>query len=123
MGARESLFQTRYQRLALLRAKTKPFGSVRPAEQPPICGVTVSSSWHEPVACAYPPDHEGVHSWGSIPALPPGKSRMTKKEAGIRLAIIAAEIRLTLDERDQDCPSWADDLDRIAGWLHPGGSV
>lgn len=46
---------------------------------------------------------------------------MTKKEAGIRLAIIAAEIRLTLDEQDADAPSWPDDLDRIAGWLHPGG--
>lgn len=33
-----------------------------------ICGVTVDSSWHEPVACAFGPDHEGDHSWASIPA-------------------------------------------------------
>ena len=46
---------------------------------------------------------------------------MTKKEAGLLLAIIAAEIRLTLDETDEDCPSWADDLDVIARALHPSG--
>ena len=101
----------------------KPFDSVRPPEPPPLCGVVIHSSWHEPVACAYPPVHEGKHSWASIPALPPGRSRMTKKEAGIRLAIIAGEIRLTLDESDNDVPSWPEDLDRIAAWLHPGGGA
>lgn len=32
-----------------------------------VCGVVVHSSWHEPVACAYRPDHDGDHSWASIP--------------------------------------------------------
>jgi hypothetical protein len=36
-----------------------------------LCGVVISSSWHDPVACAFPPDHDGNHSWASIPALPP----------------------------------------------------
>lgn len=47
--------------------------------------------------------------------------RITKKEAGLLLAIIAAEIRLTLDETDADCPWWADDIDVIAAALHPSG--
>ncbi len=47
--------------------------------------------------------------------------RMTKREAGLRLAIIAAEIRLTLDEEDADCPTWADDIDVISAVLNPGG--
>jgi hypothetical protein len=52
--------------------------------------------------------------------MPPTKERsMTKKEAAIRLAIIAGEIRLTLDESDDDCPTWADDLDAIAVALRP----
>jgi hypothetical protein len=46
---------------------------------------------------------------------------MTKKEAALRLWIIAGEIRLTLDEQDEDCPSWPDDLDAIAKALHPTG--
>jgi len=95
----------------------KPFDSVRPPE-PPICGVTVSSSWHEPVACAYPPDHEGPHSWASIPALPPRDGRMTKKEAARRLLILAGEISLTLDS-DHDAPTWPDDLTVIAEGLAP----
>jgi hypothetical protein len=33
----------------------------------PICGIVVGSSWHAPVACAYPPDHRGAHSWATIP--------------------------------------------------------
>lgn len=49
----------------------KPFGSVRPVQPTPICGVSVGASWHAPVACAYPPEHQGPHSWSSIPALPP----------------------------------------------------
>ena len=35
-----------------------------------ICGVSCGSSWHEPVACAYPPGHDGAHSWASIPPYP-----------------------------------------------------
>lgn len=103
--------------------RVKPFGSVRPPEPSPICGIVVSSSWHEPVACAFPPDHEGPHSWASIPALPPRSGRMTKREAGVRLAIIAGEILLTLDESDDDVPSWAEDLSRIAEALNPGGGA
>ncbi len=102
-----------------LPQKVKPFGSVRPKEQPPICGVTVSSSWHEPVACAYKPDHDGPHSWASIPALPPILPGITKKDAALRIAVVAAEIRLTIDESDEDAPSWADHLDLIAEALHP----
>jgi hypothetical protein len=48
---------------------------------------------------------------------------ITKKEAAERLAIIAAEIRLALDEGDEDCPSWADDLLTVADALHPSGFV
>ena len=36
-----------------------------------MCGIVCGSSWHDPVACAFPPEHEGDHSWASIPALPP----------------------------------------------------
>lgn len=36
-----------------------------------MCGVTCGSSWHDPVACAFPPEHAGDHSWASIPALDP----------------------------------------------------
>jgi hypothetical protein len=36
-----------------------------------MCGIVCGSSWHEPVACAFPPEHSGAHSWASIPALPP----------------------------------------------------
>ena len=36
---------------------------------------------------------------------------MTKKEAADQLVVIAAEIRLALDEGDEDCPTWADQLD------------
>ena len=39
----------------------------------PICGIVIGSSWHEPVACAYPPDHTGDHSWASIPQFDPAK--------------------------------------------------
>lgn len=48
---------------------------------------------------------------------------ITKKEAALRLAIIAAEIRLALDEGDEDCPSWADDLIAVADALNPDGFV
>lgn len=48
---------------------------------------------------------------------------MSKKEAAQRLAIIAAEIRLALDETDPDCPSWADDLIAVADALDPSGFV
>jgi len=34
-----------------------------------LCGIVVSSSWHDPVACAFRHRHEGPHSWASIPAL------------------------------------------------------
>lgn len=44
---------------------------------------------------------------------------MTKREAAARLAIIAAEISLALDGSDEDCPTWADDLDEIACALNP----
>ncbi len=98
----------------------KPFDSVRPADPPPLCGIVVGSSWHEPIACAYPPDHDGPHSWASIPAFP-SRGRMTKREAGIRLVIIAGEILLTLDD-DEDAPSWPDDLIAIADALGPGAS-
>lgn len=48
---------------------------------------------------------------------------ITKKEAAQRLAIIAAEIRLALDEDDEDCPSWPDDLLTVADALNPDGFV
>jgi len=41
-----------------------------------LCGIVVSSSWHDPVACAFRHRHEGPHSWASIPALDPD----TRKE-------------------------------------------
>lgn len=37
----------------------------------PLCGIVIGSSWHEPVACAYPPGHTGDHSWASIPQFDP----------------------------------------------------
>lgn len=36
-----------------------------------MCGIVCDSSWHDPVACAFPPEHDGPHSWASIPALQP----------------------------------------------------
>lgn len=48
---------------------------------------------------------------------------LSKKEAAERLAVIAAEIRLALDEDDDDCPSWADDLVTVADALNPDGFV
>lgn len=50
--------------------------SVPPA--PPICGIVIYSSWHDPVACAFKPGHEGNHSWASIPQFAP-----THRLAGI----------------------------------------
>ena len=47
---------------------------------------------------------------------------ITKKEAADRIVVIAAEIRLVLDESDEDCPSWADDLVSIADELVDGFS-
>jgi len=46
---------------------------------------------------------------------------LTKKEAADQLAVIAAEIRLALDENDEDCPTWADQLVAIADALDPSG--
>jgi hypothetical protein len=46
-----------------------------------------------------------------------GGRRITKYETALRIGIIAAEIRLELDENDEDCPSWADDLDAICAAL------
>ncbi len=40
-----------------------------------MCGVVIHSSWHDPVSCAFPDEHEGDHSWASIPALPPADAR------------------------------------------------
>lgn len=40
-------------------------------------------------------------------------------DAALRIAVVAAEIRLVVDERDEDAPSWADHLDLIAEALHP----
>jgi hypothetical protein len=56
----------------------------------PLCGIIIGSSWHEPVACAYPPGHTGDHSWASIPALPPT----------LDLARLHAEIERVTTERD-----------------------
>ena len=36
-----------------------------------LCGVVIHSSWHEPVACAFRPGHQGDHSWASIPCFDP----------------------------------------------------
>jgi hypothetical protein len=61
---------------------------------------------------------------GDVHALegnPDSESDMTKKEASLRLQVIAAEIRLQLDEDDEDCPSWPDDLVTIALALYGGG--
>ncbi len=49
------------------------------------------------------------------------KRRITKKQASLLLAVIAAEIRLTLDEDDPDCPDWPDAIDAIAMALYAGG--
>jgi hypothetical protein len=63
-----------------LRIPVKSFATGKPAGDGPcpdcthrlsLCGVVVGSPWHEQVACAYFPGHEGPHSWASIPALDP----------------------------------------------------
>lgn len=38
------------------------------AVQPDICSVlSHSGPTGEPLACGYPPDHDGVHSWATLP--------------------------------------------------------
>jgi len=36
-----------------------------------LCGIVIHSSWHDPVACAFRPNHSGPHSWALIPCFPP----------------------------------------------------
>lgn len=59
--------------LAAAREALRTAGPPReePMSEPrQICGVVMHSSWHEPVACAYKPGHEGPHSWASLPQFP-----------------------------------------------------
>jgi len=44
---------------------------------------------------------------------------VTKKKAARRILIVAAEIRAALDESDEDCPDWTDQLVLIADQLSP----
>jgi len=48
---------------------------------------------------------------------------ISKKEAARQLAIIAAEIRLAVDENDEDSPTWADQIVAVADSLDPSGFV
>lgn len=38
-----------------------------------ICGIIVGGIWHNPIACAFPKDHKGEHSWANIPQFAPTK--------------------------------------------------
>lgn len=59
------------EKVRLSKAETERIRRTPGPAGHPICGIVVGSSWHEPVACAYPPGHDGDHSWASIPALAP----------------------------------------------------
>lgn len=43
--------------------------------KPFMCGIVSMSGLHgEPLACAYPPGHEGDHSWGTLPTFAKGST-------------------------------------------------
>lgn len=53
---------------------TPDYLSGRKQPPPPICGTISHSGPHgEPLACAYPPNHDGDHSWATLPTFVDGK--------------------------------------------------
>jgi hypothetical protein len=66
-----------------------------------VCGVVIHSSWHEPVACAYRPGHDGDHSWASIPALPPAVAAEADRD-GLATALKYADQKIAAVEADRD---------------------
>lgn len=62
----------------------------------PLCAIVIGSSWHEPIACAYPPGHTGNHSWDSIPQFDPSHEARVAAES-LRTAALTAAHRLSVD--------------------------
>lgn len=92
-----------------------------------LCGVVCGASWHQPVACAFAPDHDGDHSWASIPAAPPGYDgdppgagwsaleqlqarRITELEAALRQYANPQHWGISRDDLNH----------RVVSWIGPG---
>lgn len=89
------------EKVRLSKAETERIRRTPGPAGHPICGIVVGSSWHEPVACAYPPGHDGDHSWASIPALPPlcAREDTLVPEGDRRCGVFHRESRATCMKR------------------------
>jgi hypothetical protein len=59
------------------------------AARDPLCGVASNSGPNgEPLACAYPNGHDGLHSWATLPTYPAPSITATERAALDRLAVV-----------------------------------
>lgn len=68
-----------------------------PASQPIkafMCGiVSMSGPNREPLACAYPPGHDGDHSWATLPTFVPGNLGHIESAGEILPTMYSAEVQ------------------------------
>lgn len=92
LGPKPTIYETcaRCQRLI---AAGQPLIPVMEQAKRIICGVVSMAGPHgEPLACAYPPGHEGDHSWATLPSWVPGNPESTESNAGPLPVAYSAEV-------------------------------
>lgn len=92
MGPKETEYQTCAHCQKLI-ALGQP---LYPATQPIkafMCGiVSMSGPNREPLACAYPPGHEGDHSWSTLPTFIPGNLEHAELDGAALSVAYSAEV-------------------------------